>query len=233
MIVIFLALLGLNKGSKKLIYSALFLLYTLATPIFSNTFFSLLEKHEYKKDLSTLDTADAIVVLGGWLTIYEHQKKEYVEWGDPDRFFNGIELMKSDKAPKLIFTGTKMPWGNTERTEGDILKDYAVQYGIPNSQIFVSNLVTKTEEEASEVKNMNIANNIILVTSAFHMHRARRLFENEGFQVIPYPVDFKTKTNDSLTFMSFLPNAGSLAKTEKGMREMIGRIYYFFKYYQK
>ena len=55
------------------------------------------------------------------------------------------------------------------------------------------------------------------------------LFEKEGLEVVPYPVDFKSLTTDSVTFMDYLPNAESLAKTEVGMRELIGRLYYWLK----
>jgi len=44
------------------------------------------------------------------------------------------------------------------------------------------------------------------------MYRARRLFEKQGLIVIPYRVDFKSLTTDSLTFMDYLPNAESLEK---------------------
>ena len=37
---------------------------------------------------------------------------------------------------------------------------------------------------------------ILLVTSAFHMPRAQRLFERAGLQVIPFPVDFQVSEGD-------------------------------------
>ena len=90
--------------------------------------------------------------------------------------------------------------------------------------------MTNTADEAAAVKKMALGNKIILVTSAFHMPRAQMLFENEGLEIVPYPVDFKSLTADSVTFMDYLPNAGSLAKTELGMRELIGRLYYWLKH---
>jgi len=61
------------------------------------------------------------------------------------------------------------------------------------------------------------------------MYRARRLFEKQGLIVIPYRVDFKSLTADSITFMDYLPNGQSLAKTEMGIRELMGRLYYWIK----
>jgi hypothetical protein len=34
---------------------------------------------------------------------------------------------------------------------------------------------------------------ILLVTSAFHMRRSQRLFERQGMQVLPFPVDFQAR----------------------------------------
>ena len=94
----------------------------------------------------------------------------------------------------------------------------------PYDHIFVSGLVTNTADEAVAVKKMALGNKIILVTSAFHMPRAQMLFEKEGLEVVPYPVDFKSLTADSLTFMDYLPNAESLAKTETGNERVDGKV---------
>lgn len=67
---------------------------------------------------------------------------------------------------------------------------------------------------------------IILVTSAFHMRRARMLFERQGFEVDPFPVDFQTSDRPTTTVLSFLPSAQALAKSETAMREKIGILYY-------
>ena len=226
-VVIVLILIVLYKKRHSLIYFAIALLYLVSTSIFSNAFFKLVEGDQHRKSIASIDQADAIVVLSGMLYLHEMDGKEYVEWGDPNRFFGEIELMKAGKAPNLIFTGAQMPWGKSSRTEGAVLTDHAIQYGIPSDRVFVSDLVTNTADEATAVKKMALGNKIILVTSAFHMPRAQRLFEKEGLEVVPYPVDFKSLTTDSIAFMDYLPNGQSLAKIERGIRELIGRLYYW------
>jgi len=61
------------------------------------------------------------------------------------------------------------------------------------------------------------------------MYRAKKLFEKQGFGVIPYKADFKASGNDEVTFMDFLPSAVNLELTEIGIREIIGRFYYIIK----
>jgi len=227
MLVIIVILIGLIKNKKKLIYIAIGVLYILSTPIFSNNFFKLVEGSEYRKTISAIDSADAIVVLSGMFEINEVGDSTYIEWGDPDRFFEGIALFKAGKAQKLVFTGGKMPWNKAKKTEGKVLKEYAISSGISSEKIFVTKDVENTANEAVAVKELiSPSKRIILVTSAYHMYRAKKLFEKQGFEVIPYKVDYKVTRNSTLTLMDLLPSAGNLELTETGIREVIGRIYY-------
>jgi uncharacterized SAM-binding protein YcdF (DUF218 family) len=228
MLVIIVTLIGLIKNKKKLIYITIGLLYIISTPIFSNNFFKLVEGNEYRKPISVIDSADAIVVLSGMLEINEVGDSTYIEWGDPDRFFGGIALFKAGKSQKLVFTGGKMPWDNAKKTEGDVLKEYAISNGILSKKIFVTKNVENTADEAVAVKELiSSSKRIILVTSAYHMYRAKRLFEKQGFNVIPYKVDYKVERNKEMLIMDFLPDAESLKRTETGIREFMGRLIYF------
>lgn len=226
-LVIIVILIGLIKNKKKLIYIAIGVLYILSTPIFSNNFFKLVEGSENRKPISTIDSADAIVVLSGMLEINEVGNSTYIEWGDPDRFFGGIALIKTGKAQKLVFTGGKMPWDRAKKTEGEVLKEYAISNSIPSEKIFVTKDVENTADEAVAVKElMSPSKKIILVTSAYHMFRAKKLFEKQGFIVIPYKVDYKSERNKEITIIDFLPNANYLKNVETGLREIMGRIIY-------
>jgi uncharacterized SAM-binding protein YcdF (DUF218 family) len=166
------------------------------------------------------------------LEINEVGDSTYVEWGDPDRFFEGIALFKAGKAKNLVFTGGKMPWDKAKKTEGDILKEYAISNGIPSEKILVTKDVENTADEALAAKELiGPSKRIILVTSAYHMYRAKRLFEKQGFIVIPYEMNYKASSHIKITFMDFLPNATNLELTETGISEVIWRVFYFFKFY--
>jgi uncharacterized SAM-binding protein YcdF (DUF218 family) len=192
MLVIIVILIGLIKNKKKLIYIAIGILYILSTPIFSNNFIKLVEGSKNRKPISAIDSADAIVVLSGMLEINEVGDSNHREWGDPDRFFGGIALFKAGKAQKLVFTGGKIPWKKVKKTEGDVLKEYAISSGIPSEKIFVTKDVENTADEAVAVKKLiSPSKRIIFVTSAYHMYRAQRLFEKQGFEVISYKLDYK------------------------------------------
>jgi uncharacterized SAM-binding protein YcdF (DUF218 family) len=111
-----------------------------------------------------------------------------------------------------------------------VLKEYAISNGVPSEKIFVTKDVENTAEEAVAVKELiSPSKRIILVTSAYHMYRVKKLFEKEGFVVIAYKVDYKAVGNSTVTVMDFLPSAANLGMTETGIREIIGRLFYLVK----
>ena len=120
-----------------------------------------------------------------------------------------------------------MPYNITKLSEGDILKKYAIEYGINSEDILVTKDALNTFEESEAVHELLGENkSIILVTSAFHMKRAKKIFQQKGFNVTAYKVDYKTAPIVKVNFINLIPSASSLYKTEIGFREILGRFYY-------
>ena len=179
--------------------------------------------------ISSLKNYDAIVVLssGSYRKIGYHDNSRY-ELSDADRFFAGIDLLKNFKANRLIFTAGQVPWTKNWKPEGIVLKDKAISLGIDETKIFVTKTTKNTYEESiALLEFLPSKSTILLVTSAFHMHRSKYLFEKQKFKVISFPVDFRSSTA-KISIMSFLPNIGALSKTSLFIRENIGRLYYKF-----
>ena len=216
------------------VWLALGLFWLGSTPWVSDHLVRWAEANAVRQDASSMDKAQAIVVLseGRLLTPGSAAKSE---WNDGDRFWGGIELYRARKAPWLVFTGGWVPWQPELVPEGEVLRVWARSQGIPDSATQVTGKVTNTAEEAAAVaallsKLPSVAEakpqTILLVTSAFHMPRAQRLFERAGLAVQPYPVDFKVSARDSFTSMDLLPSAGAWQRTEMAWRELLGRAWY-------
>ena len=182
-------------------------------------------------EASDAPTADAIVVLSNGGIYQTPGKANVFEWGDPDRYFAGINLYKKKKAPRLFFTGGTTPYEKESIDEGTLYKEHAISLGIPMDAIFVTSKVINTAQEAIEIrKNFSQTNSlskILLVTSAFHMKRAKKLFERQNFIVYSFPVDFKTsKISSWESPYKWIPNSESLYKSSRALRELLGRIIY-------
>ncbi len=185
-------------------------------------------EHPYKPiSISSLENFDAIVVLssGSYKKIGNDDNSRY-EISDSDRFFAGIELLNNFKANLLIFTAGQVPWTSNWKPEGIVLRDKAISLGTDESKILVTKTTKNTYEESIALsKLLPTRSSVLLVTSAFHMHRSKYLFENQKLKVTPFPVDFRSSTT-KISIMSFLPDVGAVIKTSLFIRENIGRIYY-------
>ena len=233
-IVLILLFFYIFKRKAKLIYSAFILLIVFSNGLFADILWRLLEYPWKRLDYSLVNPADGIVVLSSSRHLPLGNTK-IIEWYDPDRFLAGIDLYKENKSNRLIFTGGINPFTSDLPPEGEIYIKEAISMGLPKEDLFTTYPVNNTLQEAKAIRkllNDEIPLNqkkIILVTSAFHMKRAKRIFESEGIIVQPYPVDFKS-SNSFLTSLSnplkWMPSSSYLDKSSKAIREIIGRIIY-------
>jgi uncharacterized SAM-binding protein YcdF (DUF218 family) len=228
-VTIFLVLLGILRKKMAYISFAALFLYLCSAPIVADRFFGWVEQRGERISAASLKKADAIVVLGGMLHSVSGRDSLFSEWNDPDRFFAGIECYREKKAPLLIFSRGQLPW-STGEPEGETLAREAIAMGVPAQAVLLTDSVENTAEEAKAVAKLLKQNQqrIILVTSAYHMTRSKRLFQENGFLVQPYAVDYKVDA-DKKTFIDFLPTAEALRKTEWGIRELLGRLYYLVR----
>lgn len=236
-ITMLLVLAGLFLRRRSLISLGVVVLWLSSTPIVSS--FAARSAEGWAERGQAIDAphADAIVVLSGGRVVAPGVAA-VSEWSDANRFYGGVELYKAGKAPWLVFTGGWVPWEPKAKPEGEILTEYAKALGVPSKNIVTTGVVVNTAEEAQAVAALlaqqhavgaaqGVPPRILLVTSAFHMPRAQRLFERAGLKVAPFPVDFKVSAGVELGVLDFLPSAGAMARTEMAWREMYGRLYYW------
>jgi uncharacterized SAM-binding protein YcdF (DUF218 family) len=225
-------LLFVNFWLKKrlLNFFTLILLLIFSLPLTARLIWQGLEKDYPYSEVQSLKTHDAVIVLSGMLHQFEAKGAMQAQWGDPDRFFAGLEILRQGKAKNIIFTGGKMPWSNS-RAEGEVLREVALVMGVSDEKIKLSGYASNTAEEASEVAelmNENNFNSAVLVTSSFHMPRAMQLFEKAGISVEAYPTDFKV-SGTAVDWLDYIPSAEGFRNTSNGIREYIGRLYYQMK----
>lgn len=230
MLVIGLLILGIIFNLRKFSVVGIIVLILSSLPIVSNKFIAYLEKDYQPIEITEIGNVDAIVVLSGMIRVIGDEENLKYEFTDSvDRFFAGLDLFNNNKSPILILTRGKMPW-SVGIAEGEYLKELAIKYGVSEENIILTDEVQNTDQEAKAIKKILTENaKIILVTSAFHMPRAEKVFKAANINLIPYPVDFQNSKSKT-TMMDFIPSAGSLSQTSHFVREMIGRLYYNLKY---
>jgi uncharacterized SAM-binding protein YcdF (DUF218 family) len=168
-------------------------------------------------------TADAVVMLAGG--IVRGVSPVGLQWGDSsNRFFSALDLIQADKARYLIITDG----GSSDATHqmfGDLVHAEAVRRGIPETRIIQIGRVLTTEDEARQVAGLPNINDILLVTSAFHMRRAVLLFSAFGLKVEPFPTD-QHHFEGYRRSQPFIPVADGYRETELALREFYGLAVY-------
>ena len=237
-LLILLLALALLTRWRLPIWLALSLFWLGSTPWISDSLIRWSEAGAVRHVATRMPKAQAIVVLSEGRTLAPGPTGTS-EWNDGDRFWGGIELYSAGKAPWLVFTGGWAPWQPELIPEGEVLKRWALSQGVTESAIQVTSKVMNTADEAAAVAallpRLQSATDVqpgtvLLVTSAFHMPRAQRLFEQAGLEVLPYPVDFKARADQPFEVMDLLPKANAWHRTETAWRELLGRAWYFTRH---
>jgi uncharacterized SAM-binding protein YcdF (DUF218 family) len=229
-LIIILLLFGIFRKKIWPLLIALMLLIILSLPIVSRQLIKFLEQDYTLISPNNVDSADTVIVLSGMIRTIKQNNGIYYEFSDAvDRVFAGIELLKLNKAQKIILTRGKLPW-SLGIPEGEFLAQFVKSQGIKQNQVILTEAVQNTNDEAIAVSKILPKNSkIILVTSAFHMPRAEKVFANQNLKVIPYAVDFRS-VEKKIDVLDFLPQANAFKDSSFYFREIIGRTYYSLLY---
>jgi uncharacterized SAM-binding protein YcdF (DUF218 family) len=225
-------LLGWGIGRRRWmpVKGAFALLWILATPLTAQGLWRWIERPWQPLQPQSMPTARAIVVLGGGRHPAPGPLRR-TEWMDADRFFGGLDLYRARRAPLILFTGGALALQSNLPTEGEVHRQQALALGLPPQALAVTPFVRNTAEEARAVAaQLPRGSRVLLVTSAFHMARARALFERQGFEVVPYPVDFQARGDWAGSvlgdFRYWFPTADGLEGSSRALREALGRLLY-------
>lgn len=101
-----------------------------------------------------------------------------------------------------------------------------IELGIKKENILLQEKPRDTQEEAKMVKQIVGEDRFILVTSAYHMPRAMKIFEKEGLSPIPAPTDFIVLQDASLLSV---PSGANLKNTEIAQHEYLGLLWHRIK----
>ena len=116
---------------------------------------------------------DCIIVLGAAV------------WGDKpspmleDRLLEGIELYQKGVSKKIIMSGDH---GQNEYDEVNIMKQFAIEKGIPSEDIFMDHAGFSTYDSIYRSKEIFGAKKIIIVTQEYHLYRALHIANRLGIE---------------------------------------------------
>ncbi|MDX8000350.1 envelope biogenesis factor ElyC [Xenorhabdus sp. Reich] len=168
-----------------------------------------------------------IVVLGGGFT-YNSQwaPSANLTSNSLPRVTEGIRLYHLNPGAKMIFTGGK---GVNSISSAEVAAMVAQSMGIPVEDTIALKKPLDTEEEAAEVEKVVRQQSFILVTSANHMERSLKFFEQRGLHPIAGPANQLAVTTPLYPWEKYIPSSYYLSHTERAWYETLGSIWQTIK----
>ena len=129
----------------------------------------IIKENEY----ANLSDIDCIVILGAGI------------WGDKpspmleDRLLEGINLYQNGVSNKIIMSGDH---GRKEYDEVNIMKNFAIENGIPSENIFMDHAGFSTYESIYRARNIFGAKKVVIVTQKYHLYRALYIANKLGLE---------------------------------------------------
>lgn len=202
-------------------------LYLASTPLVATWLSWSLERQTPVVPMREMPSAGAIVVLGGGQSAFTTPSGEVLRLTHhaSDRLERGVEAFKAGKAPLMVMGGGEFRVPGAPLV-GDYMREQAVARGVPHERVLAAGSVRYTTDEAAEIAEMlhdRGVRDILLCTSAYHLPRARRVYEALGLTVVPLPADFDTAgAAERFSPLLLIPRGLALGQTEGCLKEWLG-----------
>ena len=101
-----------------------------------------------------------------------------------DRLETGAALYEAGAAPKLLMSGDH---GRKDYDEVNLMKDYAMEKGIPSEDIFMDHAGFSTYDSMVRARDIFCAKTVVIVSQEYHLYRALYLAEKLGLEAYGVP----------------------------------------------
>jgi uncharacterized SAM-binding protein YcdF (DUF218 family) len=172
---------------------------------------------------------DGIIVLGGSIDPdLSLTHGAAVVRSAADRIIAAAALALRYPNARVIFSGGSPNLVSNDAREADFAGAIFESLGTSKARLIMERRSRNTQENAEFSKALaspKRGERWLLVTSAFHMPRSIGVFRRAGFNVEPYPVDWRVGEGADLLTFSTAALEG-LGRTDIGIREWMGLLAY-------
>lgn len=215
--------------ARKFAVAAVAVLWVGSMPLTGQILGTPLENYYAPVQVAAAPKADAIVVLGGALTGAQPPERPNMAMGSSaDRVWQAAALYRAGKAPWVIVAaGERHPEPGLQ-IEAEAITEMLLALGVPRERILAEGKSQTTRENAANTRAIATglsARRVLLVTSAQHLPRAVRVFEDEwkgtGLSVIPFAADV-TADDENFTLSVLIPSVEALRYVTRTLKEYAG-----------
>lgn len=193
-------------------------------PVVSDSLRGWIEGQAGPRTVAGVVAAPVMVVLGGGVAGPRPPERVDPDLGrSADRLWHAARLFKMGKARRVILSGGVVRGG--DGSEADAMAEFLADLGVPRSAMVLESGSGNTAENALQTRALlqpEGISEIVLVTSALHMPRARAAFEQAGFTLHPAPTDVEVIAMP-FDLLRVLPDAQALEGSGRAFKELAGR----------
>ena len=216
-----LSLRGRKRSAQVLAVLAFVWLWCWSTPLASHWIRGQLEASYPPLPLAAVPAAQAVVVLGGTMDPSDALRPWPNLGQAADRVWHASRLFASGKAPVVMLSGGS---DLTQASEPEALsmRQFMLDLGVPAAALLTEELSRNTRQNAemsAKLLSERGIHKILLVTSALHMRRAVKLFEQQGLEVHAVATDHEVGTSNGR--WPWLPDANSLDGSARAFKEIV------------
>lgn len=218
---------GRRAGRWPLLVGLGFYLVALATPLPPLLLMPL--EGRFPRPAVAPAHVDGVIVLGGAVdqTLTEAHGIPALN-GAAERMTELIVLARRYPAARLVFTGGQGSLVHGELSEADVARALWTEMGVPADRVQYEDRSRNTFQNAVLTRAMvqpKPGEVWLLVTSASHMPRSIGVFRKAGWEVLAWPVNYRT--GNSFAALYDAPFPERLGQVESALREWIGLAAYW------
>jgi uncharacterized SAM-binding protein YcdF (DUF218 family) len=220
-----------NLGGKLATAGTVALLVAGLSPIGSAAMLPL-EQRFPKPSFGDLGPAiDGIIILGGFEEGHMTVARKTLSLNEAaERLTEAVSLARRLPMAKVVFTGGSAAIMGKRDVAAVEVGDFLVDAGVARERLVLEDVSRNTRENATLTRDLvkpKPGSRWVLVTSAFHMPRSVGVFRATGFDVIAWPVDYRTAGYSDLYRLGDGVDGG-LRRLDTATKEYIGLFVYRF-----
>lgn len=219
-----------RKWGKKCLWAGIGLLLFFTNPFLSNL--ALLSWETDFKSFEEIENYEIGIVLTGVTNLSKTATDRTFFNKGADRITHALQLYRLGKIKKILITGGQGLNPSNDQTEAEVLKRFLLMTGMPESDILIEEKSKNTAQNAEftkaflEKNNISTSQEFVLITSAFHMYRAKGCFDKVSLKTVTFPTDYYSHDIKYDIPALIYPDANSITYWHKLVKEWIGIMIY-------
>lgn len=216
------------KWRRISLLTALAILFIFSNPFLANEAWRAWEVEA--TPVSQLEQYDVAVILTGVTAFREDIPDRIHTHKGADRFLHALQLYRMGKVEKFLVTGGSGLILAGAVPEAEQVEKVLLMAGVPEEDILTEGNSRNTHENAvntAEVLKQHPEwQDLLLVTSAFHMRRSAGCFEKAGINATAFSTDFYAPERRLTPDETIIPSVSAFSNWHLLIHEITGFIVY-------